>query len=261
LVFSCAERDAQGPLFAMEGWVAPIHDHYKDRLHGAIDVVEALAISCNVYFGQLGLLLGPDPLRDLAADGVEVGYQGEQSRFEPGAPGTRHLASTAFGQGAMAMNVLQVARLAAAIGGGGVYRLCPNTLELAAACDEHRLIEDPSLLAPILAGMRRVMTDGTGARLERVPGVRIYGKTGTADSPIVRGEPALASARRSAPPHSWFVALLEPESAPGCTVQVPGRLAVAVVVPRGGAGSASAGPAAIEIARAAQRLGYLGSPQ
>ena len=256
LAFSCAQRDAQGPLFTAEGWTAPIHDHHKDRMHGAIDVVRAIAVSCNVFFAQLGLRLGPEPLRDLVRDGVEVGFDGERVPFEPGELGSRHLASTAFGQGAMAMNVLQAARLTAAIGGGGVYRRCPNTLELEADCEQRRLIDDPGALAPILAGMREVMTSGTGARLERVPGVRVYGKTGTADSPVVRGEPAPAR-RGQPPPHSWFVALLEPDAAPACEVDTPGRLALAVVIPRGGAGSANAGPAAIEIARAARRLGYL----
>jgi cell division protein FtsW (lipid II flippase) len=256
VAFSCTERDAQGPLFALEGWSAPIHDHHKDSTHGTIDVGRALAVSCNVYFGQLGLHLGPEPFRELARAGVEVGFDSERFPFEPGAAGSRQLASTAFGQGAMAMNVQQVARLIAAVGGGGVYRRCPGTLELGAACEEHRIVDDPAALAPILAGLRAVMTEGTGARLDKVPGVRIYGKTGTADAPVFRGEP-FAPARRPPPPHSWFAALVEPEVAPGCGIDTRGRVAIAVVVPRGGAGSASAGPAAVEIARALLELGYL----
>lgn len=255
-VFTCAERDAQGPLFTAAGWSAPIHDHHKDSPHGTVDAAEALAVSCNVYFGQLGLALGPDPFRDLVAAGLEVGYRNQRLPFQPGELGSRHLASTAFGQGAMAMNVSQVARLTAAIGAGGVYRRCPGTLELAAPCAEIRLVDDPGHLAPILAGMRRVMTDGTGKRLAPVDGVRIYGKTGTADSPPFRGEPS-HSGRRTPSPHSWFAALLEPDSAPECALATPGRIAIAVVVPRGGTGASNAGPAAIEIAKAVARLGYL----
>ena len=255
MVFRCAERDGQGPLFIAPGWTAPIHDHPRDPTHGAIDAVEALAVSCNVYFGQLGLALGPDPFRDLVAAGLELGYRGDRIPFDPGARGSRQLASTAFGQGAIAMNVLQVARLAAAVGGGGVYRRCPGTLELAAPCPEARLIDDPALLAPILAGMRRVMTDGTGKRLAAIDGARLYGKTGTADSPRFRGEPDLG--RRSLAPHSWFALLVEPDSAPECAPVVAGRIAIAVVVPRGGTGASSAGPTAVDIARAVVRLGYL----
>ena len=38
---------------------------------------------------------------------------------------------------------------------------------------------------------------------------------------------------------------------------MPGRLAIAVVVPRGGAGALTAGPLAMEILEAARELGYL----
>ena len=256
-VFACSERDAEGPRFALEGWPRPIHDFSQDRMHGEIDPVRALAVSCNVYFGQLGLELGPEPFRALVADGVEIGYGNRTIPFDPGPAGSRQLASTAFGQGAMAMNVLQAARLAAAIGAGGVYRKCPASLELAAPCQERRIVDDPAALTPILAGMRRVMTEGTGARLETVPGARIYGKTGTADTPPFRGEELYGSAAGTPPPHSWFVALVEPESAPECAPSAPGRIAIAVVVPRGGIGSQRAGPIAIEIVKSLVRLGYL----
>lgn len=258
LQYACTERDEQGPVFGLADWASPIHDHYKDRVHGQIGVVTALAVSCNVFFGQLGLALGPEPFRQLAEAGADIGYQGGRIPFRPGKAGSRQLASTAFGQGAMAMNVLQVARLTAAIGAGGVYRRCPGTLELDAACEEIELVSDPRLVAPILAGMERVMTGGTGARLEAVPGVRIYGKTGTADSPLVRGEPTTSSNRKTPPPHSWFTALFEASDEIGCGLDTPGRLAVVVVIPRAGSGAGAAGPAVIEIARAAQRLGYLG---
>ncbi|HEU5056138.1 MAG TPA: penicillin-binding transpeptidase domain-containing protein, partial [Kofleriaceae bacterium] len=255
--FSCWQRDAQGPLFSLEGWPKPIHDFHKDRPHGEVDLVEALAVSCNVYFAQLGLELGPQPFTDLIDAGVEIGYASRRIRFDPGADGSRQLASTAFGQGAMAMNVLQAARLVAAIGAGGTYRKCPATLELAARCEERRIVDDPAALAPLLAGMRAVMTRGTGARLEAVPGVRIYGKTGTADTPRFRGEELPATAG-DPPPHSWFVALVEPEAtASACAPAAPGRIALAVVVPRGGSGAATAGPIAIEIAKTLVRLGYL----
>lgn len=254
LDLSCDARDATGPLFTRPGWPMPIHDHAGDAPHGRLDVTRALAVSCNVFFAQLGLELGAEPLVALRRDGADVGYG---TAFDAGAPGSRQLASTAFGQGAMVMNVLQAARLAAAIGAGGRYRRCPPTLELGAPCVETRLVEDARLLGPILAGMREVMASGTGRSLVVPRGVRAYGKTGTAD---VRGfvgeEPFGIAPARPAPPHSWFVALLEPSAAPECAPLAPGRIAVAVVVPRGGAGAARAGPAAMEIAAALEALGY-----
>ena len=255
-VFSCTERDAAGPSFTRPEWTKPIHDHGNDPTHGRIDLVTALAVSCNVYFGQLGLALGPEPLVGLREAGVDIGYAG--SGFSPGAPDSRALASTAFGQGAMAMSTMQAARLVAAIAAGGRYRRCPATMELGAACADSVVLDDPAALAPIIAGMRRVMTEGTGRGLRPPRDVRVYGKTGTADALGYAGEEAFGIERGSeAAPHSWFVAFAEPASTSECAVTAPGRLAIAVVVPRGGAGALTAAPLAMKLLEAARELGYL----
>jgi cell division protein FtsW (lipid II flippase) len=253
--FACTERDEQGPFFTLPRWPKPIHDHAGDRNHGTIGIVDALAVSCNVYFGQLGLAIGRDPLIALRAAGVDVGFTGE---LDPGPPASRQLASTAFGQGAMVMNTMQAARLVAAIAGGGRYRRCPATMELDATCSETALVDDPSAVAPIVAGMRRVMTSGTGAGLRQPAGLRVYGKTGTADVRGFRGEePFGIRPAQIASPHSWFVAFAEPASAVEGAASTPGRLVVVVVVPRGGTGASAAGPIAMQILAAAKQLGYL----
>jgi cell division protein FtsI/penicillin-binding protein 2/cell division protein FtsW (lipid II flippase) len=253
--FECREEDEQGPLFMMKGWPKPIHDHTKDHPHGTPDLIDAIAVSCNVYFAQLGLALGPAPLQALRKAGLEIGYG---DAIEPGAAGSRQLASTAFGQGVMVMSVMQAARMAGALANGGRYLKCPATMELGAACTEAKLVDDPASLAPILAGMRAVMTRGTGARLAPVSGVRVYGKTGTADVRGFAGEQPFGIApAASAAPHSWFVAVAEPAGAPELAPTAPGRLAVAVVLPRGGTGASAAGPLAMQIIAAARELGYL----
>jgi peptidoglycan glycosyltransferase len=253
--FTCKDSDAQGPFFTLPKWTKPIHDHEKDHAHGTPDLVEALAVSCNVYFAQLGLALGAEPLTRLRKAGVEVGY-GET--LEPGAAGTRQLASTAFGQGTMAMNVMQAARLVAAIASGGRYTRCPPTMELDAKCTSTTIVDDPGALSPIVLGMRRVMTHGTGARLTVPPGVRVYGKTGTADVRGFAGEEPFGIARAQvASPHSWFVAFAEPASAVESSAATAGRIAVAVVIPRGGTGASVAGPLAMQVIAATAELGYL----
>lgn len=258
--YACSQRDAQGPSFSQPGWPQPIHDHGDDPTHGSVDLAGALAVSCNVYFAQLGLALGDEPLRALRAAGAEVGY-GDAASFRPGAPGSRQLASSAFGQGAMAMSPVQAARLAAALAGGGIYRKCPPTLELAARCEEQRLVDDPRVLAPILAGMRQVMTSGTGKRLAAPSGIRVYAKTGTADAGGFRGEEAYGIAPGSAAsPHSWLVGFAEPSENSECAAEGARRLAFAVVVPRGGSGAASAGPLAMKLLAAASDLGYFKDP-
>lgn len=250
--FSCVDTDAQGPLFTRPGWQKPIHDHSRDRPHGDVDLVEAIAVSCNVYFGQLGLALGGEPFVALRRAGVSIGFTGE---FAPGAAGSRQLASTAFGQGAMVANTMQAARLVAAIAAGGRYRSCPPAMLLDAPCPEAILVDDPAALATVIAGMRGVMTNGTGAGLRAPAGLRVYGKTGTADVRGFAGEEPFGIARAQvAAPHSWFVAFAESAARePAMT----GRIAVAVVVPRGGTGASAAGPIAMDLLAAAKRLGYL----
>jgi cell division protein FtsI/penicillin-binding protein 2 len=256
--FDCSEQDADGPYFTLPGWPKPIHDHSNDPTHGKLEVTEALAQSCNVFFGQLGLSLGPEPFVGLAQSGVDVGYGGATT-LEPGSPGSRLLASTAFGQGAMVMNVVQAARLVAAVGAGGLYTRCPNTMELSAPCETDKIVDDPAVLRPILAGMRGTMTRGTGRGLAAPAGIRVYGKTGTADARGFSGEEPFGIRRKQiAQPHSWFVALAEPAAANECEPVTRGRIAVAVVVPRGGGGASTAGPLAMELLRPVQKLGYLG---
>ncbi|HEY5944667.1 MAG TPA: penicillin-binding transpeptidase domain-containing protein, partial [Kofleriaceae bacterium] len=261
--YECRETDLQGPMFMLKGWPKPIHDHTKDQPHGNPDLVQALAVSCNVYFAQLGLALGPAPFEELRKAGLEIGYG---AQLIPGAAGSRQLASTAFGQGVMVLSAMQAARMVGALANGGHYLKCPSTMELPAAdktghapaCSESKLVDDPATLAPILAGMRAVMTTGTGARLSQPSGVRVYGKTGTADVRGFAGEQPFGIARaQMAAPHSWFVAFAEPGGAVELAPNAPGRLAIAVVIPRGGTGAAAAGPLAMQIIAAARDLGYL----
>lgn len=256
---SCVLSDADGPYFTRDGWVRPIHDYHGDANHGDVDVSSGLQVSCNVFFGQLGLELGPDPLKDLHTAGLDMGWNDE---LRPGAGGSRLLGSTAFGQGAAALSPSQAARIAATVAAGGVLRRCPANHELGAECEEIVVVDDAGRVAPIIAGMRRVMQPrGTGRSLREPPGLRVYGKTGTADDPInVDEQPFGLGPSAPAVPHSWFIGFAEPESSDPCGAHTPGRIAIAVVVPRGGMGSGRAARAAMRILGAAQELGYLGGP-
>jgi cell division protein FtsW (lipid II flippase) len=263
--FACVSRDAQGPFFTKPGWYKSVHDHPLDDPHGRnVDFVHGLAVSCNVYFGQLGLQLGADSFKQLVKDGVEMGWSGW---YNPGKPGSRDLALTAFGQHASMMSVSQAARMVGTIGGGGVYRRCPASLDKDEPCDEKKVIPDPQTLVPVLAGMEQVMLSGTGrgitASRTLPPGVRVYGKTGTADSIGIEEEKPWAVEKGVyGKPHAWFTAIVEPvTNGPSCQAQGGKRLTFAVVMPRSGMGAVFAGPAAAEIITAAWKLGYFGDPK
>jgi cell division protein FtsI/penicillin-binding protein 2 len=261
--FPCVHRDAEGPFFTRPGWYKPVHDHPLDSPHGNPEFIEGLAKSCNVYFGQLGLQLGREAFSKLVDDGLEMGFG--RGWYDPGKQGSRDLALTAFGQHASMMNVSQAARLVGLVGGGGVYRRCPPSLEKGVACDEKALLPEPARVSPILSGMRAVMTRGTGRGLYTSPGLpaglRVYGKTGTADSIGIKEElPWHVELGVYGKPHSWFLALAEPAAEPECTPVVKRRLGVALVIPRGGLGALNAGPAAAEVINAMYKLELFGKP-
>ncbi|MEL6344934.1 MAG: FtsW/RodA/SpoVE family cell cycle protein [Myxococcota bacterium] len=254
--FDCFNgRECRGnrPCVTMPHWSKPIHDGHRTPDGDDVDLIKALEISCNVYFAQLGIALGPQPLADLVADGMEVDYG---DVFSPGAPGSRQLASTAYGQGAARMHPLQAARMVAAVGAGGVYRKCPANMRLSADCAS-RILAQPGQVEPILSGMKKVVDQGTARWLKVPDGVRAYGKTGTATDPGRSDETPFGIAKGSVQnPHSWFVALAEPEGVPECKGRARGRIAIAAVVPRGGSGAGAARSITQDILTEAHSLGY-----
>jgi cell division protein FtsW (lipid II flippase)/cell division protein FtsI/penicillin-binding protein 2 len=259
-VHGCLHHDGQGPFFTRPGWYKPIHDHPEDPIHGNIEYIRGIALSCNVYFGQLGLDLGPDAFKKLVADGVEVGWGG--SRIEPGKAGSRELAETAFGQDAALMSVSQLARVGGTVAGGGIYRKCPQSMQKGVPCEQRPIVTDPTQLTTILAGLQAVATQGTARGLQMPAGLRLYGKTGTADMIGLKDEiPFGVKFNEWGSPNSWFLGIGETTEVPTCQVRGPQRIVVAVVVPRGGLGARTAGPAAMEVMAAVQQLGYLPKPK
>jgi cell division protein FtsI/penicillin-binding protein 2 len=260
--FVCDQVDGGRPSFTLPGWSKPIHDHGDGGAHGTLDLVEGIARSSNVYFSQLALKLGPEPFRRLRTDGVEFGNPGVLDEKDGaytgfGEAGSRRLAQTGFGQGAGSWSPMQAARFVSVLANGGTYIRCPSTMEQGAACESKALLPPGASVAPVLAGMEQAMKKGTGARLPAVPGVRIYGKTGTADAPGTRDEaPWGIKPGRDAGPHSWFVAVAEPSTNADCGAGA-GRYVVAAVVPHGGFGASAAGPLVIDTIRALQAQGYL----
>jgi cell division protein FtsW (lipid II flippase) len=255
-VFGCVERDAQGPYFTRPGWYKPIHDHPQDPMHGRIDYIKGLAQSCNVYFGQLGLALGPEAFQSLVKDGVEIGWNSKS--INPGKAGSRELAETAFGQNAALLSVSQLARVGGTVGGGGIYKKCGQGMQLGAPCEERHIVNDPNMMVPILSGMEQVVLSGTARGLKVPEGVRVYGKTGTADAIGTKDEVVFGVPYNEwGPPNSWFLGVAEDEKAEPDQAHTPHRIVAAVVVPRGGLGARVSGPAAMEILAAARALGYV----
>jgi peptidoglycan glycosyltransferase len=185
---------------------------------------EGLVLSCNAYFAQLAVELGPEALLD-AADrlGISLTPSNSLGRVRQTLP------QAGYGQGDVLATPLRMARVAAAIASGGVIREPP--LEVPPSQPARNEVLMPPDAARLLAAyLRDVIVSGTGRSL-RDHAWRIAGKTGTAE---VAG----------APSHAWFVGFAPYGPATK-------RVAFAVIIENAGYGGYAAAPVAGDIVAAA----------
>jgi peptidoglycan glycosyltransferase len=198
---------------------------------------QAITVSCNAYFAQLGVYaVGPEALRDtLRLLELPDADPAELKAMMPFA---------AYGQGPILVTPFKMARVAAAIASGGNLAQGRWILdESGQRTESPRAVVSPAVAAFLGDAMRSVVTSGTARRATKGTLVSLAGKTGTAQ--VDEGAP-----------HSWFAGFAPYDAAPGQ------RLAFAVVVEHGGYGGALAAPIAREIAEAAADLGIIsGIPQ
>jgi len=223
---------------------------WKRGGHGQTPLYKALVQSCDVYFYNVGLKLGVDKISKYAFGyglGKKTGIDlpGEKPGFVP----TRQWKKRRFrepwqkgetlnysiGQGFLLVTPLQLARMIAAVGNGGkLYK------------PEYILDEPPVLQARVPASswtlktIRRALIGVTEdkhgtARTCRIEGIKVAGKTGTAQviKQLKRRESEKMAWRYQ--DHALFVAF-----APADNPQI----AVAVVIEHGGHGGSAAAPVA-----------------
>jgi cell division protein FtsW (lipid II flippase) len=222
----------------IRGWSRPVRDDVLDKHpHGTLGMHAALVHSCNAYFAQLAVALGPEPLLDAAGrfrirlarepkDGHAAGLSRRVSESMP---------QVGYGQAQVVASPLRMAAVAAAIAANGVSRE-PYVDQSAAAAAKPVQVLNATGARLLGTYMRDVVVNGTGRSLRNHPWL-IAGKTGTAE---VAGEPS----------HSWFVGF-----AP--FGQASRRIAFAVVIENAGYGGASAAPAGGELVSAAAASGLI----
>ena len=226
--FTCS-RLSDGRVGAkIPGYSKPVRDDERDTAaHGTLDMHRAMVVSCNAYFAQLAVRVGPQALRDAArAAGISVARSDSLARVRETLP------QIGYGQADVLASPLRMARVAAAIASDGNLRDARIDASAPPAA-AHAFV--PREIAGLLArDMRDVVIEGTGRSLRGAP-VPIAGKTGTAE---VAGKPS----------HSWFVGFAPYGAASH-------RVAVAVILENAGYGASAAAPAAGEIVAAAAALG------
>ncbi len=189
-------------------------------------LIDALTISCNTAFAQLGIDLGEDRVREMAeafgmtGEGLDIPMETEGSSIGD-VESEAALGQTSIGQRDVRMTPLQAAMVAAAVGNDGRL-MTPYLVDQVRAPDltvmdqaEPETLSEP--VTPEVADqlqemMESVVAEGSG-RAARVPGVTVAGKTGT------------AQVAEDVPDHNWFVGF-----APADDPQI----AVAVFVANGG---------------------------
>ncbi|MCC7363385.1 MAG: hypothetical protein IT303_03355 [Dehalococcoidia bacterium] len=211
---------------------------------GTYPFSRAYAFSVNAIFAQVGVNLGWQALMETAR---KFGFESALDFTLDTAPTQVHgadselskvlLATTAFGQGELLATPLQMAVVASVVANGGV--LARPHLGLAAYDGERRVVaplESPSERRVLDQGVANTMrdlmvsvVDNGQANGVQIQGVKVAGKTGTAES-------------GQGTSHAWFIAFAPAEDP---------VIAVAVVVEDGGQGGVVASPIAGQVIQAA----------
>jgi penicillin-binding protein A len=193
---------------------------------GEQPLIDALTISCNTAFAQLGMDLGEDRVREMAE---AFGMDGETFdiplRVQPSGIGDVEdgaaLAQTAIGQRDVRMTPLQAALIAATVANDGV-QMKPYLVDQVQAPDltvidstrseKWRQPISADVANQLTRMMVSVVANGSG-RAARIQGVEVAGKTGT------------AQVSKDVADHTWFMGFA-PADDP--------KIAVAVFVANGG---------------------------
>ena len=207
------------------GTTRPLHNFGGEACGG--NLLNALKVSCNTVFAQVGVQVGADQMIQTAQD---FGFDHDvpidltnpaQSTFPTDfTRNTPALAQSAFGQSDVSATPLQMAMVAAAVANKGSM-MKPHVLEEVRDADarvikryhpsEWRRAMDPQTAQLLHDAMLTVVESGTATRLA-VPGFTVGGKTGTAQLGL---DPPRS--------HAWIIGFAGPEG------QAP-TIAVAVIV-------------------------------
>lgn len=220
---------------------------WRAKGHGTLDLEGAIKNSCNVYFYQLGLLIGLDvwnKYSELFYFGKKTGV--EMTNENPGlVPSIAYynkvygagrwtkgmLANLAIGQGELLVTPLQMVQFTSFLANRGKAYKPHLALKLEDPISkEQKLFPHeprqvtairPEVYDVILEGMREVVDGGTGARA-RLYGITSAGKTGTAQNP--HGDD-----------HAWYIGFAPFENP---------EIAICVIVENGGSGGGISAPIA-----------------
>ncbi len=207
--------------------------------HGNVDLLDAIKFSCDIYFYNVGLLMGVNKIVKYSkmfglGEKTGIDLPGEKSGLLPTPRWKKKVfkdrwykgdtVNLSIGQGFLLVTPIQMLRAYAAIANGG-YLVTPHLVVNGVFSNRKiKLPINQRYIRLINNDLVAVVDGGTGRRAS-VKGVKVAGKTGTAQNP--HGED-----------HAWFVCYA-PADDP--------KYVVLVFVEQGGHGSQKAAPIAGEI--------------
>jgi penicillin-binding protein 2 len=227
---------------------------HKQEGHGTVDLTQAISLSCNVYFYNVGIRLEIERLSRYAhmlgfarLTGIDLPHElpglfqdpewkmrTQQARWFPA-----ETVSVAIGQ-AMSVTPVQLLRVAAAVANGGKL-VTPHLMKAVGGVPvdypaPKELGFRPEVVAAVRDAMVSVVREGSGQRA-KLEGVVVAGKTGSAQV-VTHARLETNKHAREYQPHGWFICFA-PADHP--------RLAMVVLVEHGTAGGTSAAPVAGQI--------------
>jgi len=225
-----------------------------DHSHGEVDLHKGIVASCDIFFYNVGKLLGIDRISQYAK-GLGLGRRTgiDLPSEEPGLvpseewvqrvyhhkwyPGST--ISVAIGQGAVMVTPIQLARMVAAVASGGTL-IQPHLLRNESGLKPESFPISDDTVRQVTDGMWGVVNepDGTTSGLIKLQNIDFSGKTGTAQVESFDLQSKLGKKLKE---NGWFVGLA-PRRDP--------EIVVAALVQAGGWGSTSAAPIVRDVVKA-----------
>jgi len=252
-------------------WQFGDHVFHCDKRHGTLNLHDAIKTSCDIYFYQCALSVGPDGIAAVArtfglGELFDIGIDGQRRGLVPDRAWKREYfksnpanqtwfpgetPSMGIGQGYTNLNPLQLCVMVARLANGR-KALNPRLIKSIGGVEQPP--GDAAADLPfnrdhinfVRAAMADVVTGGTAASTAQLGlgPIKMAGKTGTAQTRGYgggRGQHG-ATGAWAGRDHAWFVAFA-PYDDP--------RYAISVLVEHGGFGAQAAAPKAREIMRVA----------
>lgn len=243
---------------------------WEEKGHGAMDMLNGIKHSCNVYFFNVANQIGFEKIAEVAkrfgyGEKFDISMYGSRSGTVPNEEWKKRVfkqpwvggdtLNAAIGQGFVLSTPLQMAVIASRMANGGIpikpYLIKNhNTQKQFEELRNYKLIKNDNHLNLVLEGMNKVVNEPGGTAYYRriiEAGFEMAGKTGTSqviskrESEMTRAEIAMNANQN----HAIFVGFA-PVSNP--------KFAVSVVVEHGKSGSGAAAPIAHDLLLEAQRI-------